>query len=530
MKKKKQKSAYSSSSTQNKTKSNKLKTGLAIGGVSLAVLALAGGLSAFFIGNNKNDNKTPIGTGSTVTNKVDFAEYNLPDDFNFASFSVYNISDKFTIFTSSNIGTYILNEETKNFEYVSSSYIPSYSDDIDLDVINNCKYFWFADYSLNRINIETGKFEKIDLNLTHNPTNLEILGSQGSLMYFKHYASGISNYTFAVLNTENNVVVSEFSLDNSTQYNYVDRVFDLGDYYLCCPATGTSIYGSLLINKSSSTVISVTNATLFSKNYVVKDNSLYGVFKVSSSAYAFGKIDLSTGVFTNISSYNSANAEIKELEHGLLIFKSYPVSNLFNISNSYSYSQSLYYDFDDETTTSVKYGSAVSFLTYYVNDVVFYSISSSDNNNRSALAIFNEDTLSLDIVYSSLSSSSSSNSVIVTELKGKYYVYDRTSGTSSISEIEFLDDDTYKFNKLSISGTIDKGFEVKDKIFLFESNRGVCYYNLETDVYKRLLENSEVSINEIQVEDNLVYIYCDNNIKYELNLDTITFKAVAYWE
>ena len=529
MKKKKQKSAYSSSSTQNKTKSNKLKTGLVIGGVSLAVLALAGGLSAFFIGNNKNDNKTPIGIGSTVTDKADFAEYELPGDLNFGSFNVYNISDKFTMFTSSNVGTYILNEETKDFEYVSSSYLSSYSDEIELEAINGFRYFLFADYSFIRINIETGKFEKIDLNLTYNPTNFKILGFQNNLLYFKYYTTGISNYTFSILNTENNIVELEIKLSDSTQYNYLNQVIDIGDYYLGCSATGSSNYGSLLINKSSSVIISVANASLYSDNYVVKNNYLYGVFKNSSSGSVFGKIDLSTGIFTNISSYSYANAEIKELEHGLLIFKSYSVSNLFNMNSAYSTSRSLYYNFEDETTTELEYGGGDTFLTYYINDVVFYSISSSYNNNRSAIAVFNEDTLDLDIVYTS-PASGSSGSAFITELKGKYYVYDKTSGTSYISEIEFLTDNAYKFNLLSISVTIDKGFEIKDNVYIFEGNTGICYYNFENDVFKRLINNTKISINEIQVEDNLVYIYCDDNIKYELNLDTIILKAVAYWE
>ena len=86
------------------------------------------------------------------------------------------------------------------------------------------------------------------------------------------------------------------------------------------------------------------------------------------------------------------------------------------------------------------------------------------------------------------------------------------------------------FNLLSISVTIDKGFEIKDNVYIFEGNTGICYYNFENDVFKRLINNTKISINEIQVEDNLVYIYCDDNIKYELNLDTIILKAVAYWE
>lgn len=532
MKKKKQKSAYSSSSTQNKTKSNKLKTGLVIGGVSLAVLALAGGLSAFFIGNNKNDNKTPIDTGSSVTDKIDFAEYNLPDEFNFATYSVYKISDKFDLFSSSDIGTYILNEETKNIEFFRSSRISATYD----EVINGFKYFWFSDNTLIRFNVETGESENVMLNSGVSFNTIRFVGHEDNLLYVAGHTSGSpSDYYFVVFDIETNT--SEVFELTSAQYNSARRLVDLGDYYyLGYDVINDSSYtgNSILINKTTKEVKIVSGGTLAGKyyDYILRENKLYGIFRDSSTSTGagfLGSLDLSTATLTEIKSAGYSGCAITGLENGLVVY--YP-SNSNTGSMTWS-TKPYYMKYSDETITDIYLGSSSSSIgVYNVNGKLLFSPNSSNNSNYACLAEFNEETLTLDKVYTESVASGSGDYVYIKKLNDKYYAY---SGSSVVNyryaEIEFLENGDINFKSISLRGSTSIDYKIKDNVYLFESSGLITYYDFATDTYRSLKSlGSGDSIEEIQIEDNLVYIYASDNMKYELNLDTITFKAVAYWE
>ena len=75
-------------------------------------------------------------------------------------------------------------------------------------------------------------------------------------------------------------------------------------------------------------------------------------------------------------------------------------------------------------------------------------------------------------------------------------------------------------------------YQVGEKKYIIEDS-GLKYYDFENDIYKSLKSvssSSSCDVVQLDIKDNIATIYASNNVKYEFNLETLTFKAVAYWE
>ena len=59
---------------------------------------------------------------------------------------------------------------------------------------------------------------------------------------------------------------------------------------------------------------------------------------------------------------------------------------------------------------------------------------------------------------------------------------------------------------------------------------GIKYYDFETDMYKSLASSSSLKVKDVQVNGNIAIIYASNHIKYEFNMESLSFKTIAYWE
>ena len=118
------------------------------------------------------------------------------------------------------------------------------------------------------------------------------------------------------------------------------------------------------------------------------------------------------------------------------------------------------------------------------------------------------------------------------------------NGTSPAKEAGLKTGDVIqKINNNSVSTIEDMATEINkvkdEKITVTysrnnkEKNTTLNLYKDENDIYKSLKSvssSSSCDVVQLDIKDNIATIYASNNVKYEFNLETLTFKAVAYWE
>lgn len=494
-----------------------MKKGLIIGMAGLGVgLAVAGGVGGYFISDSIKE--TPI-KNDNVSEITSYTDYNLPEDFNYASFTRYDIGENFAMFSSSSVGTYLLNKKTKDFTFFSDSVVSSASKEM-----NGYKYFWFINDYLFEFNIKTGEYKVVTLGFKVSLSYIDFFGCSDNSVFMIVRSIDSDCYFLAYDATKETCDVYEI---NNSIYNSSSDCFDLGDYYYLTrtySSSSSSTYGSYLLNKESKEIVTVSDCYLYySSSYFVKNSKMYAVMRKSSSA-TLCAVDLSSGsVEVLMSSVNNSGGKFFEYEKGV-VFSSIAGFN----SSSYAYYYAYYISFEDDSVSEIKLNSeSVKCLAHIVNGKLVFSPYCSDKYGK--LALLNEETLELDVIYTATKSSSSSGvTCLFYEFNEKLYV---SSDSTNFYSVTIGESGEFEFNRISIKckpSTIHK-YEIAENRYIFDDS-GLAYYDFETDTYKVLLSSSSLSIKEISVDDSVVTLYVSNNIKYEFNLNTLSIKAVGYWE
>lgn len=520
-KKKKQKSAYSSSSTQNKTKSNKLKTGLAIGGISLAVLALAGGLTTFLVSKNKN---VEIDNKPGVSQEVDYTEYNLPDEFNYVSVNRVELNDNFSLFYSSSVGTYLLNENTKEFKFLNSNYVSSYyvNGDKAYIVFNNNKI-----HELDLISVDFISLDSVMSAMTRDFNSLTFLGVIDDNMIFKGSytaqsgSSGVTKYVLEIFNMTASSI-NEIELENATMSSNIKYVFDVGDYYwftYVYDNSSSSSRDSYFVNKETFELNTIEGYYAYSSNgnFVVKDNYLYAYLRKSTSRI-LGKVDLSSFAVTELLT-SSVPSSMIDVGSGILFGNEVKVNN-----TSYSTGYCKYLSYTDSTLTSI--GDITDSSGYFVrvNGRIFVMSSNHDN-----VYVYNEQGSTFDTLIT-FNHYSGSNLKTIVDFNGTYFIGNTNAG---FFKLIFGDDGSISTQKSEFN--FDGGYNsvnIKDNKYLFidKNYAYVSYYDVDLDMEVEICNSSSYGVSSYEITDNYVYIYCDNHLKYEFDLNKLITKTVAYWE
>lgn len=499
---------------------------LIIGMTALCLgVAVGGGVGGYFI-NNAIDGNSLV-KEENVEIVEGYKDYILPEDMNYTSYSIYEISDNFAMFSSSTVGMYMLNKQTKEFTFFNSSYVSSFS-----DTIGDYKYFWLGNNNLFKINGQTGEYDIVALNSGVAFSSLSFIGSNGNKLFMKGSDNSNSSNQYYFLSFDTVKGQSEvFSITNS-QYNQITYCVELENAYFLTRlyevgSSSSTNYHSYLAKKEDLSITEINSYHLYSKtSYLVKDSKMYAVMKNENYMYMC-KIDLTTGEISKLGNTTVGTGSYKFMP----MKKGFIYGAVYNVnSESYSSNSTLYYiSFEDDSITPLSYGDTanVSCRCFVVNGQFLVSPISTSNNRYGSLATFDEESVSLNKIYTALVSSSSSSYCVIYEFNGKYYV---SSDGSNYSKMTFKEDGAIEFArvKLKCSITTSTKYELEENKYLFVTS-GLHYYDFATDTYK-LLRSGDMKIEEMTIEDNLVYLYVNSGVKYEFNLDTLTFKAVAYWE
>ena len=501
--------------------SKKLIFGMAGLGIGLAV---AGGVGGYFLSNAIN--KQIPTTTQNSTEELEITDYNLPEEFNYLSYTLYDINDKYAMFSSSSVGSYLLNKETKNFSFFNSSAVSSHS-----ELINGKMYFWLTNYNIFKFDAETGVYETISLNSGIAFTNLSFIGYSGDNIILKgaSSATGSSNYYFAIYNTvDGKCDIIEIS---SSQYNYTTDCFDLGNYYYftrmyTTSSSSSSTYSSYLYNKETKQLITIESYYLVDEDsFVVKDNKLYAVLK-NGTATSLCSVNMASGEVSVLESV-STSGRIFELSKGFVYSYEMKVNN-----SSYSSIYAYYTSYEDDSVVKIGYedDDNIYMLSYYINGKLIFSPRTDTSSYRyGRLAIFNEETKKLETIYTALVSSSSYSHCMIYEFNGEYFV---SSDNANFAKMTFGDNGEIEFKKLNLKANPNyTKYQIGENKYIIEDG-GLNYYDFENDIYKTLKSDGSTNCDvvKIDIDDNIVTIYASNNVKYEFNLSTLTFKAVAYWE
>lgn len=505
--------------------SKKLIIGLASLGIGLAV---AGGVGGYFVADALNENKIPTNQNGEITSQVDITDYNLPEEFNYVSYTIYEINDKFAMFSSSSVGSYILNKETKDFIFFNSSSISEHS-----EIINENMYFWLSNYNLFKFNVNTGAYETVSLNSGVAFTNLSFIGYSGDNIILKGSSNATSSleYYFAIYNTmSGDCEVVEIS---NSQYNYTTNCLDLGNYFYFTriydlSSGSTSTYSSYLYNKESKQLTTIDSYYLLDEDtFIVKENKMYAAMRNGTST-SLCNVNLTNGQVSVLQSSISTNGKFSELTKGFVYSYQMTLNN-----NGYSSSYAYYTSYEDGSVIKIGYedDDSIYMLTYNIEGHLLFSPRTDNSSNRyGRIAIFNEETKKLETIYTALVSSSSNSYCMIYEFDGKYFA---SSDNDNFAKIAFGENGEISFKKLNLktNPTYTK-YQVGEKKYIIEDS-GLKYYDFENDIYKSLKSvssSSSCDVVQLDIKDNIATIYASNNVKYEFNLETLTFKAVAYWE
>ncbi|MGN1201338.1 MAG: hypothetical protein ACI4R8_03690 [Candidatus Caccovivens sp.] len=506
--------------------------GLIIGLASLGVgLAAAGGVGGYFI--NDAINKTPITKEENVAvAEESYTDYDFPEEFNYTSHTVYDIGENFAMFSSQSIGMYMLNKETKAFTFFNSSYVSSVSKEV-----NGHRYFWLNNNNMFKVNAETGESEIVALNSGVAFSGLYFKGYSGDKILMTGYSSSGSyssnEYYFLAYDTIKGT--SDVYSITSNQYNYVDVAIDFGSsYYLSriyntSSGSSTSTYDSYLLNKTTKEAVTVTSYYLYKSNgYFVKDDKVYAILKKGSSN-CIATINLSTGAVAELESITYNIGTFYEYEKGLMLCQIREINGTNYGSQYYAY----YVSFEDDSVIGLTFESEDKTYTYAyeINNILVFTPYTTSSGRYAKLALFNEETKQLEMIYTSLVSSSSSwGYCSIYEYEGKYYV---SSDNSNYTLLTVTADGKFNFKRINLKcSVLAKKYEIAENQVIFETD-GLKYYDFENDIYKSLLSGSSSStykVEKLETNGNIVTIYVSNNIKYEFNLTTLSFKAIAHWE
>ncbi len=500
--------------------STKLVLGMAGLGICLAV---AGGVGGFFIHDTINNQIPTTSQVEENTETFDATDYNLPEDLYYTSYTIYDISDKYSLFSSSSVGCYLLNKETKEFTFFNSSSVSSCSDNINDNV-----YLWMTNYTLFKFNIETGNHEVISLSSEVVLTSMSFIGSCDGNLFIKGSSNATSSYKyyFAIYNTISGEC--EIVEITSTQYSYSNYCYDLGNYYFLTrtysSSSSTTTISSYLYNKESKEMITIQSYYLLNENsFVVRDDKMYAVMRYGTST-SICSVNLTDGAVTVLQSSVTTAGQVFELSKGFVY--SYQMS--VNAS-SYTLVYAYYVSFEDDSVVTVGYedSDATYMLTYNIEGQLLFSPRTDSSSNRyGKLAIFNEDTKYLETIYTSLVTSTSGSHCFIYEFNGEYFV---STDSTNFAKMTVSDNGEISFTDLTLSTNPTKtSYEIGNGKYIFEDS-GLKYYDFENDIYKSL-KSTSCTIVDISIEGNIVTIYTSDNVKYEFNLDTLAFKAVAYWE
>jgi len=506
--------------------------GLIIGLAGLGVgLAVAGGVGGYFI-HDSLDKKTPTKTEENNAEVVSYTDYDFPEEFNYTSHTVYEVGEDFAMFSSQSIGMYFLNKKTKEFTFFNSSYVSSASKEV-----NGQKYFWLNNNNLFKVNTETGESEIVALNSGVAFAGLSFKGYSGDKILMIGYSTSGSystnQYYFLAYDTIKGT--SDVYSITSNQYNYTEVAIDFGScYYLSriynsSSGSSSSTYDSYLLNKTTKEAVTVSSYYLYKSNgYFVKDDKVYAILKKGSSNY-LSTINLSTGAVVELESITYNIGTFYEYEKGLMLCQIREINGTNYGSQYYAY----YVSFEDDSVKPLGFDGEEKTYTYayVVNDKLVFTPYTTTTNRYGKLALFNETTKELETIYTALVSSSSSWSYCsIYEFEGRYYV-SSDGGNYALMTVASNGDFTFKRINLKCS-VLSKKYELAENQYILETE-GLKYYDFENDVYKNLLSSSSsssVKIEKLDVEGNIATIYVSNNIKYEFNLTTLSFKAIAHWE
>ena len=501
--------------------------GLIIGLAGLGIgLAVAGGVGGYFIADAQNKEipkNNEMTTETTVEEEVAFCDYNFPEEFNYVSHSVYDIGENFALFSSSSVGSYLLNKETKDFTFFNSSYVSTYSKEI-----NGSVYFWLANNNLFKFDVKQGNYEVVALNSGVAFSNLSFIGYSGNTLLLKGYSSLSSSSTYHLVAFDTEKGQSQVFDITNTQYNYADVCLDLGEtYYLTriydISTSSSSVCSSYLFNKESKDCITISDYYLYGKSlYKVKGTKMYAVLRNSTTNFLCS-IDTTDGTMTVLQTSFSGNGKFFDCENGTIYSYQRELGNSGYYSSIYAY----YISFEDDSVTKIGYEDESPYCcTYVINDKLVFSPQTTTTNKYGRLALFNEETKQLETIFTALVSSSNSSSCTIYEFNGKYYV---SSDNSNFAVMEVTESGNFIFKKINLKCSLNATkYDLGENRYVFASE-GIKFYDFDNDIYKSLTSSS-ISVVDLTVEDNIVIIYASNNVKYEFNLTTLSFKAVAYWQ
>ena len=503
--------------------SKKFIIGMAGLGIGLAAI---GGIGGYFLSGAIN--KQLPTNQSDVIEEINMTDFNLPEEFNYVSYTLYDINDKFAMFSSSSVGCYLLNKETKEFSFFNSSSVSNRS-----KIVNGNMYFWLTNYNLFKFDVTTGVYETISLNSGVAFTNLSFIGYSGNNMILKGSSNGTGStkYYFAIYNTiSGNCEVIEIS---SSQYSYITDCFDLGNYFYFTrvydsSSGSTSTYSSYLFNKESKQLTTIESYYLVDEDsLVVKENKMYAVMRNGSST-SLCTVNLTNGGVTVLQSSVSMSGKIFELEKGFVYSYQMTLNN-----SSYSSVYAYYTSYEDDSVVKIGYEDEdnLYMITYNIEGHLLFSPRTDSSSSRyGRIAIFNEETKKLETIYTALVSSSSSSYCMIYEFDGEYFV---SSDNDNFAKLIIGENGEISFKKLNLKTNPTRNkYQISEHKYIIEDD-GLKYYDFENDIYKSLKSNGSSSycvVEKLDIKDNIATIYASNNVKYEFNLDTLTFKAVAYWE
>ena len=248
----------------------------------------------------------------------------------------------------------------------------------------------------------------------------------------------------------------------------------------------------------------------------------------NGSSTSLCTVNLTNGGVTVLQSSVSMSGKIFELEKGFVYSYQMTLNN-----SSYSSVYAYYTSYEDDSVVKIGYEDEdnLYMITYNIEGHLLFSPRTDSSSSRyGRIAILNEETKKLETIYTALVSSSSSSYCMIYEFDGEYFV---SSDNDNFAKLIIGENGEISFKKLNLkTNPVRNKYQISEHKYIIEDD-GLKYYDFENDIYKSLKSNGSSSycvVEKLDIKDNIATIYASNNVKYEFNLDTLTFKAVAYWE
>lgn len=477
-------------------------TGLALGS------AILGGVGGYFIKKATNKDTVPVSSDVVLEEKYNY--YTLPSDFNFVGFDRYALDENVDLFSSSSLSaTYFVNKKTKEFNFLCSGSSVKF-----VKVSENKFLIHTTKAPLFVFDTENFKINNIDLGI-NNGSSFAFLDSCDDYVWFSFSDIMANVYLFKF-------DLGDFSYEKYTLTSSCSGrrfvVLEKDDNILLLSRGDSGTYSSFVINKSSDELTILSNFYFFNTPvYFMKDSKVYCLVKYSSS-YSIVIFDFEDLSVTKLpTDYSFSNTDYKAFltENGAFLLASY--------GSSY---RSCYISFSDNSVITIGF-----YCHLVANDKLYFSNCISDENNSSyqkpILYSFNEDTKSLDNVFSGYSVTNSSVFDIL-EFNNSNYLHYKSSQTHYYFEFTIDKEGKKQFKSLSMNGEIlkDESYKLDDNSYLFYSS-GLHYYDFKSDTYIFL---KDIEVCSLERNDNIVTICSSDNYIYEFNVDTLSCSCVGYFE